>query len=181
MTGMPSLLTPGPLLASATTTSVVPATLPSMMRGERGAEQQRLAVARSEPTCVRAGSSLDLRCAIGAPHPARRASDADVPLSTPRTARSSAQPDSLPQLQVLKKAWARGLVRQQCTELLLRRPAGCGESLETAGFGHPGPHRELCNRRPWRPMRAPRGLNRRFARLSLTVTKTSQVFLQNSL
>jgi hypothetical protein len=175
MTGMPSLLsTPGPLLASATTTSVVPATLPSMMRGERGAEQQRLAVARSEPTCD------NRRAAPGAPV-ACRASDADVPLSTPRTARSSAQPDSLPQLQVLKKAWARGLVRQQCTELSLRRPAGCGESLETAGFGHPGPHRELCNRRPWRPMRDPRGLNRRFARLSLTVTKTSQVFFQNSL
>src|SRR5262245_51002782 len=70
---MPSLLsTPGPLLASATTTSVVPATLPSMMGGERSAEQQRPAVARSEPKCDRAGSSLDLRCVIDAPHLAHR-------------------------------------------------------------------------------------------------------------
>ena len=40
---------------------------------------------------------------------------------------------------------AKGLVRRHNSvrNLSLKRPAGCGESLETAGFGHPGPHREL--------------------------------------
>ena len=56
--------------------------------------------------------------------------------------------ESAPQAADRTAPWwcrAKGLVRRcnSARNLSQKRPAGCGESLETAAFGHPGPDREL--------------------------------------